>query len=141
METTPISIAGTIAVAVNPTTVKTVPAPSQNPLPPPFNDSAVYNQSTNMLTITASVMLPNVENITVEQYYSREDATKLQLCITYMDTLDPLTTFFTAPLTFNALPINDTGGLHVIKSVELILQDKDPKTSRGTVTTVAHSGS
>jgi hypothetical protein len=109
----------------------------------PSDCTANLNPNTKILTVTATITLPQGEDlskVTLEQYYSEENG--LQFYYVYNFSTPPRATYVPYSCSFEALTDDQTGApipFENINTVLQIIQDIDPKTSRGTSTPITHN--
>lgn len=130
-----------IVVVNNPAvvTVPILPATSQNELPPPFQVSSSYSTKANTLTVQTSVLLPQEitdpgSSVTVQQYFDPNNSSRLQFYFVYDMADNGSGQYQEAIFKITA----DPAGIPLGRITEtfMLTCDTDPKTSRGTTTTV-----
>ncbi len=117
-----------------------VPAAGQNELAPPFQVSSTYSTSKNTLSVQTSVFLPAeitdpANQVAVQQYFDSSNPGQLQFYFVY-DVVDSGSGQFQE--TIFQVSNDPNGGVNLSKVTEtfMLMCDTDPKTSRGTTTTV-----
>lgn len=119
------------------------PSPREKQLiPSPYNVHADY--SNGELTVLATVLLPAPQlECTVTQVFSVDQNGDPRLLLYFCYDLEDsdYTQFFskTYRLVVDPTPFPSNFNLAEVKSIEFFVWNEDPKTSRGTVTTVSHS--
>lgn len=104
---------------------------------------AIYSAKNNTLTVSGTITLPEGEslsNITLEQYYSEEDG--LQFYYVYNFATPAGVPYNSFACSFVALNKDFNGNaipLSSLTSILQLIQDIDPKTSRGTTTPITHN--
>lgn len=115
-----------------------------NELAPPTNVSAEYSASARTLKVTATISVPkglDPNTINLYQYFDPSNLLELQFYFVYDMTNTTEWVEYTCP--FNASNVDYSGRaikLSSITGVTTMLKDDDPKTSRGTMTTVHSVG-
>lgn len=119
------------------------PITPANDIQAPTDCTANFNPVTKVLTVTATITLPQGEDIskvTLEQYYTPDAG--LQFYYVYDFSTPERATYVPYQCSFEALSEDPSGTpIHFenIDSVLQIIQDIDPKTSRGTTTPITHN--
>lgn len=127
---------------LNPVNVD-APITPANDIQAPTDCTANYNPVTKVLTVYATITLPEGEDIskvTLEQYYSEELGLQFYYVYDFSSLEKP--SYVSYKCYFEALNEDPTGTpIHFenIDSVLQIIQDIDPKTSRGTTTPITHN--
>lgn len=104
---------------------------------------AIYSATKNELNVFGTITLPegeSISNVTLEQYYSENDG--LQFYYVYNFSTPAGAPYISYPCTFTALEKDASGNLipfETLTSVLQLIQDIDPKTSRGTTTPITHN--
>ena len=115
--------------------------PSQNPeLPDPVGCDAVYNTTNKTLEYTCTIQIPvevDINDVKGYQYYSSDNENTLEIYFVYDYTRSLSGDYNTYDVSVVAL---DTIDLTKIENIFNLIENIDPKTSRGTVTTVRSTG-
>jgi len=128
------------AIKVTPTIVPNAIAPAtiENQLAPPFDVSPMYSTSAKALTVTTSVLIPieiGPGSVTVQQYFDPGNASQIQFYFVY-DLTKPGSGQF-QEVVFQVTALQSKGiTLSQITETLMLMCDSDPKTSRGTTTSV-----
>jgi hypothetical protein len=109
----------------------------------PEKCSAIFSLKQNKLTVYATILIPDdttISIVTLKQFYSKDVG--LQFYFVYSVSNPKFIQKNYVSCKFNALPKDASGNqipLSNLKSILQLIQDTDPKTSRGTTTPITHN--
>ena len=128
-----------IPMTVEVTETQLVPIQSENPLAPPINNvaTATVVGGEACLTYSCTITIPvevNLDKVTAQQYYAGNLCKTLEFYFVYDydGTLSGENNHYNVILTANGVK----APLAIITEIFSLIENIDPKTSRGTVTTV-----
>lgn len=135
-------------VNVTPTNTNEPIAPSTNPtLNPPYNESALCNlePATPELTFTCTVDIPEEiswSNVQVLQYFNAANADTIEIYFVYnvVGGSGKYNSFNVAVSVNNVDATGHEIDFNNVTNITSLVEDIDPKTSRGTRTMVQHTG-